>query len=455
MPLEGNLVKLSVQLEEADFQSALDEAFRRIAKEVRVPGFRPGKTPRRILEARIGAGVARQEALREALPEYYARAVTETEVDAIAPPEFDLTSGAESGPVTFDAVVEVRPKVSVPGYANLRVTVPRPEIAEEEVDAQVERLRAQFGELRPVDRPVRPGDHVSIDLAGSRDGEPVEGLTADDYLYAVGSGDLVPDLDQRLPGAKVGDILAFDAVHPDLGSEDRISFRVLVKAVQEQVLPDLDDDWAAEASEFETLSELRGDLRARLEGMRRLQSQLRLRDGVMAALIDLVTDDPPEPLVGPEVERRAHDLARRLQERGLSLDQYLQSTDRDAEELSRELRGQAVSSVKADLALRAVAEAEGIAVTDAEVEAEVARLAARLDEEPAALRDRIERADQLQAIRSDLRKGKALEWLVEHVEIVDEDGQSVDRDDLDERAWASGAAEDPQTKIDDVEEQAE
>src|SRR5215207_649253 len=181
--LEGNRVKLSVNLDDQEFEKALDAAFRRIAREVRIPGFRPGKAPRRILEARLGPEVARQEALREALPQFYAQALDETAVDAIAPPEIDITSGAESGSVAFDAVVEVRPKVEIPGYGSLRVVVPSPNVTDEEVDAQVERLRTQFGELEAVGRAARDGDYVTIDIAGSVAGEPVEGLTADDYSY--------------------------------------------------------------------------------------------------------------------------------------------------------------------------------------------------------------------------------------------------------------------------------
>ena len=235
-PLEGNLVKVSVELDESEFERDIDAAFRRIAREVRIPGFRPGKAPRRVLEARLGPGVARQEALREALPSYYARAVSESEVDVIAPPEIDITTGEEEGPVAFDAVVEVRPKVDVPGHGNLRITLPSPEVTDEEVDAQIERLRSNMGELTSVDRSAKDGDQVSIDIAGSVDGEPVPGLTAEDYLYPVGSGSVVPELDARLTGAKVGDILEFDAENPQ-DADVTIQFRVLVKDVKEQVLP--------------------------------------------------------------------------------------------------------------------------------------------------------------------------------------------------------------------------
>ncbi|HZB72615.1 MAG TPA: trigger factor, partial [Acidimicrobiales bacterium] len=407
-PLEGNLVKVSVELDETEFERDIDAAFRRIAREVRIPGFRPGKAPRRVLEARLGPGVARQEALREALPSYYARAVTESEVDVIAPPEIDITTGEEDGPVAFDAVVEVRPRVEVPGHGSLRITVPAPEVTDEEIDAQIDRLRSNMGELSSVDRPAKDGDQVSIDIAGSVEGEPVPGLTADDYLYPLGSGSVVPELDARLTGAKVGDILVFDADNPQ-DPEVTISFRVLVKDVKEQVLPDVDDEWANEASEFETVEELKADLRTRLGSMKRVQGAMSLRNGAVDALVQLVEEEPPEALVNAETERRLRDLSGRLSQQGASVEQYLEATGQDAQELIDSLKEQAVSAVKADLGLRAVAEAQGIEVDDDEVEAEVGRLAVRFGQKPAALRRELERGDGLQAVRSDLKKGKALE----------------------------------------------
>jgi trigger factor len=432
-PLEGNLVKVSVELDESEFERDIDAAFRRIAREVRIPGFRPGKAPRRVLEARLGPGVARQEALREALPSYYARAVSESEVDVIAPPEIDITTGEEDGPVAFDAVVEVRPRVEVPGYENLRVTLPNPDVTDEEVDAQIERLRSNMGELTSVDRPAKGGDQVSIDIAGSVDDEPVPGLTADDYLYPLGSGSVVPELDARLTGAKVGDILEFDADNPQ-DPEVTIHFRVLVKDVKEQVLPEVDDEWANEASEFETVEELRADLRTRLGSMKRVQGAMALRNGAIDSLVQLVDVEPPEALVNAEVERRLRDLTGRLAQQGATVEQYLEATGQDPQELIGSFTEQAASAVKADLGLRAVAEAQDVDVTDDEVEAEVARLAVRFGQKPAALRRELERGDGLQAVRSDLKKGKALEWLVEHAEVVDEEGRAVDRSLLEPEA---------------------
>ena len=445
-PLEGNKVKLSVEVDESEFEKAIDAAFRKIAREVRIPGFRPGKAPRRLLEARLGSGVAREEALREALPTYYAQAVEENEVDVIAAPEIDITAGQEDGPVTFDAVVEVRPRVAIGGYEGLRVTVPSPHPTDEEVDAQVERVRDQFGELQPVSRPARDGDHVSIDIKGYRHEETIDGLTADDYLYEVGSGAILPEVDDNLRGAKVGDILKFNAAHPDPEEEDDLSFQILVKDVKEKVLPDVTDEWANEASEFETVEELRDDIRRRIGTVKRAQAQMALRSKAAEALAGLVDEDPPEPLVESEVQGRLQDMAMRAQAQGTSIEEYLEMTGQDPQELVDGLREGARETVKVDLGLRALADAEGVEVSDEDVEREFERLAERLGRPVKEVRRRFGRSDQVAAVRSDLRKAKALEWLVEHVELVDEDGQPVDRGDLEVQPEPAQPTEDEQVE---------
>jgi len=434
-PLEGNKVKLSVEVDEAEFEKALDAAFKRIAREVRLPGFRPGKAPRRLIEARVGLEAARQEALRGSLPEYYAQAVKEAELDVIAAPEIDITAGQEDGPIVFDAVVEIRPQVSIIGYGGLRVTVESPLASDEDVDRHIDRLRQQSAELTKVERPALTGDHVSIDVQGSRDGEAVPALSADDYLYEVGSALVVAELDEHLTGANVGDILKFDAPLELAGPEadedaELVSFRVLVKSVSERALPEVNDEWAGEVSEFDTVDELRSDLRNRLSVAKRMQANLAIRDEAVGALVELVDDDPPEPLVREDMEGRLRALSSRLSQRGATLPQYLEATQITEEQLVTGLRHESVNAVKADLALRALAEAECLDATDEELDADVAQLAERVGQKPAELRRALERQDAMATVRSDVRKAKALEWLVEHVEIVDTSGHPVDRADL-------------------------
>jgi trigger factor len=432
-PLEGNKVKLSVEVDEDEFDRAISDAYRKIAREVRIPGFRPGKAPRKVLERRLGSQVGREQALSDALPEYYAQALVEHEVDAIDSPDIDITSGQEDGPVAFDAVVEVRPEVQVPGYGGLRVEVTRPTVTDEEVDAQVDRMRQVQSTFADVDRAARDDDAVVIDISGTLDGEAQAGLSADDYSYTVGSGVITPEVDEQLRGAKAGDILEFDAQHPDPEEERDLRFRVLVKQVRQRVLPDADDEWAAENSEFETIDALRQSIRDRSLVVRQAQAQAQLRQATGEALAKLVEDDPPEPLVNHEMQHRAQDLALRLQAQGVDPEQWLAASGTTNEQFTAELREAAQTAVKVDLALRAVADAEGIETTDDDLEEELTSVAERVGEKVDDVRREFERGGQLAAVRSDVRKRKALDWLLERVEIVDEDGQPIDRTEFEIR----------------------
>ncbi len=429
-PLEGNLVRLSVEIDEPEFDRALVGVVKTLASQIRVPGFRPGKVPRKVLEARMGgAGALRAEALRESLPDFYARAVVDSEIDPIASPEIDITAGEQSGGVSFDAVVQVRPVVSIPGYDGLQVTLPGLVVSDEDIDGQVNRLRENDAELESVGRPATDGDLVTIDLHGN-DASDAEVVGIDDYLYEVGSGTITPELDVELRGAKTGDIVAFTSPAP--GNEDEIiSFRVLVKDVKVKKLPEPTDEWAAESSEFATVAELRADISERMARVKLVQSQMALREKTVEAVAGLVDDgDVPEVLVDAEVNERLHDLQHRLEAQKLGLSEYLQATGRTPDDLLAAVRVDAQRAVKADLALRALAEAEELTVDDEELEAEIATMAQRMETSPAELRRQLDTAGRTGAVRSELRKGKALQWLLDHVELFDEEGNPMSRDDL-------------------------
>jgi trigger factor len=427
-PQEGNNVKLLVEVEEAEFERALDTAFKKIAREVHIPGFRPGKVPRRILEKRIGADYARGQALQDSLPEFYVQALVENDVDAISSPELKLVSGEESGPVSFEAVVEVRPTVRVPGYDGLQVTVPNPQATDEEIEAQVERMRGAFATLAIVDRQAHEGDNVTIDVAGTIDGDAVPGLTASDYLYEVGAGSVVPELDTNLVGASAGETLTFEAPIPGVDEEGAvIQFNVTVKAVNEKVLPDADDEWAASASEFSTVAELRADIAKRMTLVKRVQANMAMRDETVKALVELVDEEVPEALVNTEINRRLQDLANRLAQQNATIEMYLQATNQTEQMLIEEARPGAIESVKADLALRAVAEAEAIEVADSDIDDEIANLASRFKMKPKKVRTNLEKSFQMPVLKADIRKAKALTWLTEHATVVDADGHVIER----------------------------
>jgi trigger factor len=436
--LDGNMVRLSVEMDEAEVEGIVADSYKTLSRQARVPGFRPGKVPRQVLEARLGGAVAlRAEALRDALPDLYGKAVAEANLDPIAPPEIDITSGKEGGPLAFDALVQVRPLVGIPGYAGLRVEVPAVEATDEEIDRQVDRMRDTEAELVEVSRPAAEGDHVTVDVHGTRAGEEI--VATDDYLYEVGSMAIGPEVDAVLHGAKPGDVLTAEAAPPgaDDPAAETVSFRLLVKEVKEKQLPELNDEWAAESSDFDTVDELRADMRRRISSVKRLQAQAVLREGSLRALAELVdADEVPGVLVEDEMRQRLHRLEHRLAEQKVTIDQLLLSTGQSAEQFTEELRSGALDEVKGDLALYALAEAEGIEATDAEVDADVADMAERLDVDEQVLRTRLEHEDRMPAVRSERRKRKAFDWLVEHVEMVDSEGNNVPRAalELDEQA---------------------
>ena len=431
-PLEGNRVKLHVAVPAEEFEQAIDAAFRKLAREVRVPGFRPGKAPRRILEARFGTEVAREQALKDGLPEYYADAVIAEDLDTIAPPEIDITAGEEDGDVEFDAVVEVRPVVEVEGYRGLRVELDYTPVDDEAVDRQIDQLRNRFADLEDSEDPLVDGDFAQIDVTGTVGGEPVDAMSATDYLYEVGSGLVVPELDTALHGARPGAVLEFTAEVPvraaegDEGGSTEVEFRVLVKETKKKVLPELTDEWVSEVTEFDTVDELRADARRRMEVMGKLQAQMQLRDRALEELAGLVPVAPPEPLVEDDMHRTLHNLMHRLEPQGMSIGQYLAATGQDQQAFLDEVRAASERAVLADLGLRAVVAAEGIDATEEELDAEIARAAERMGQKPQKVRRDLERRGGLEAVRSDIARGKALELLVEHAKVVDREGNPVD-----------------------------
>jgi trigger factor len=444
-PLEGNKIKLTVTIDEQEFEKALDATYRKMARDVKVPGFRPGKVPRRILESRLGPEMARAEAIRGSLAGYYNEAIREHDVDAIAPPQIDITAGEHEGPVSFDAIVEVRPQIQLAGYGGLRVTIPSPALTDDDVSAQLDKLRTNDGVLTAVDRPARTGDQVTIDVKVTRSVDPDQDdgdneRTTEDLLYEVGSGTLGSELDDQLLGASAGDVVHYEMEIPDVVAASKgeeapprqLSYEVLVKDVKEMVLPEVTDEWASEASEFDTVDELMADITKRLTVVKRAQAQVALRSQAIEAIAELVQDDAPEPLINEEITHRAHELENALKQQGLGIGQYLQATGRSQQQLLEELRGQAVQAVKADLALRALADIEDIEVGEADVDAEIGRLADRFEVSPADVREQLESSEQMAAVRSDVRRGMAIEWLVAHIEAVDPEGQLIDRALLDE-----------------------
>ena len=428
-PLEGNKVKLYVEVEEAEFDRDIDRAFRTIGKEVNLPGFRNGKVPRRVLEARIGLGPAREQALRDSVPEYLAKAIREHDVDIIATPEVEITGGQEDGPVEFDATCEVRPEITVPGYGGLRVELPSITPSDEEVEEAVQAELRRHGALEPLDRPAAEGDFVTLDLVVTRDGEEVTGLNTEDWSYEIGQGWVADDFDGQLVGASAGDELRFTTTPK--GTEEPADFVVTVTAVQELAVPEPTDDWVADNfGEHETVDEWRASvvegIRERRLGQARSQVVSKLTDS-LAQLVDI---EPPESLVNNDLQRRVQNTVQQFQAQGIDLEAWLSATGQDPNSFMESLKGQSEQAVKVDLALRAVAHAEQIEVEPDEVEAEYARIAMQVGQKAKDVRKAYEKNDAVPELMAQLRKSKALEWLLQRAEIVDPDGAPIDRNAL-------------------------
>ena len=301
--LEGNKVKVSVEIDEVEFDRNIDQAFRKIAKEVRIPGFRQGKAPRQLLEAQIGTGAARSQAIQDAVPEYLSQAVREHKIDLIATPSIEVTKGEVEGVVGFDATCEVRPVITVSGYKGLRVELPSIDVKDSEVEDAMNSERARHGTLKDVDRVIAKGDHVSLDLSGSREGNPVPGLNVEDWAYEVGKAWVSPSFDDKLIGKKAGDTIEFTEA-PN-GTTDDADMKVVVKKVQEMVLEDLTDEWvSSHVAEFDSVDAWKTSLRSRLEDMKLNQARSVFVDRTTSALAELVEVDSPEAMINSDLQSR-------------------------------------------------------------------------------------------------------------------------------------------------------
>ncbi len=427
--LEGNKVKLYVEVEEAEFDHDIDRAFKLIAKEVNLPGFRAGKAPRRVLEARIGVGAAREQALRDAVPQYLAKAVREHQVDLIATPEVEITDGTESGPVEFDATCEVRPTITVDGYAELRVELPSLEVTDEDLAEVHAAELKRTASLTDADRPAVAGDFLTMDLAATRDGEELSGLNTEDWNYELGQGWVTDDFDEHLTGVSAGDELAFTSTPK--GLDEPADFVVKVTAVQESVVPELTDDWVADnIGEFDTVDEWDASLRESQAEQKLNQARQGVVQAMNAALAELVTDEVPDAMVDADLQQRVQGVVQQFQAQGIDLGQWLAATGQGPDEFIESMRGAAVEAVKVDLALRAVAEAESLEVEPHDVDAEYARMAMQYSQKAKDIRKAYEDNEAVPELAAQIRKSKAFDWLLHHIDFVDPDGDPIDRDTL-------------------------
>ncbi len=420
--LEPTKVKLTVEVGPERVVKAFDLAARALAKTVNVPGFRRGKVPRRVLEARIGKGPIVQQAIEDAVGRFYAEAVESESVAAVAPPEIDLQQFTEEEGCAFEATVEVRPEIELPDHAGISVPFPEWEVSEEEVQRQLAELRERFAELEEVDRPAASGDYVTIDLSVARSGKLIERASAEDALYEVGSSGVTPKLDEKLVGAAAGQTLTYVDNLPDDYPEHGgkpAEFTVRVKDVREKHLPDLDDEFAAVASEFDTLAELEEDIRRNLQRRKLMQAQQEVRGRILEAYLATVDVALPESMVQGEKDGRLQQLRDQATQYGLELEQALEMQDRTLEEVSRELEEQARNAVKSQLVLETLAEELGIGVTSVDLEQEMTRHALQHGMKPGDVARIVSERGTVGVLVGDVIRRKALEALVAAADVGD------------------------------------
>lgn len=424
---DKHTVKLTVEVEPERFGRDLERAYRKVAEQVKIPGFRKGKAPRPIIDAQVGRDVVLTEFLEEAVPRYYREALREHELAPISQPDIDLEQLEEGKPFVFSATVEVRPRLQLTeaDYKGIRVERPSTRVTDEEVDRLLDALRECFAELETVQRPAGKGDYVVIDLRATVHDEEVPEATRPDFLYEVGAGEFTGALDEQLVGKRAGEILKFNATLDDRFGEragQEVTFQVLVKEVKGKRLPPADDGFAKTASEFDTLEELRAALREQLAANKERAADAEVRDRVLQALIQATEVDLPETLVEEETEHRMHHARERAEQLGMPLERLLELQGTDELRFRAEAREHAVRAIVADLVLEAVARAEDIQVTAEELGQEIGRLAQALGRDPREVATTLERGGQVVALAGDIIRSKALDVLVEHAEIVPEDG---------------------------------
>jgi trigger factor len=435
---EPHTVKLTIEVPEDEFGKDLDRTYRAIANQIKIPGFRKGKVPKQIIDTQIGQDAIFEEFVNSSVPAYFRKAVADEDLAPITDPDIDVQQLEPGKPFVFSATVEVRPRLSFEesDYTGISVTKPPVEVTEQEIDEWIERLRERFSELEPVGRPVQQGDFVTVDLTVTKEGEKLEQASREDYLYFVGSGEVGEKLDVELVGAKPGAILKVSDALPERFGEElagaAVQISVLVKDVKARRLPEVDDDFAKTASEFDTIQQLRDDLRERLTEVKEREASAALRDLVLEAMIDKIDVDLPESLIEEGTDHRIHHARDRAERMGVGLEKMLELQGWDEARLREDSRGHAIRAIKSDLVLEGIARNESLEVTAEEIGAEIAVLAQAYGREPKAVAKDLERSGQVVTLAGDIIRTKALDLLVERAEIETEEPEDAPPEDTPE-----------------------
>ena len=442
--LPDSRARVEVEVPAEDVGRATSRAARALAREMRLPGFRKGKAPPSLVIQRIGFPAVLEEAIREALPEWYERALLDSGIAPIGDPSIEMTStpAAEGEPLEFKFEVGVRPEAQLGEYKGLEVGKKETEVPDEVVDTEIERLRQGFARLEPVERAAKEGDALLIDFEGSVGGQPFQGGKAEDYLLELGSGNLIPGFEEQLAGAEPGkDVevaVTFPADYPneELAGADAV-FATKVKEVREKILPELDDEFASDASEFETMAELRDDIGEKVGNALGSRAEEDFRIAAVDAAVEAATVEVPAGLVTARATERWERMERQLAQRGMDPNQFLQMQGKTREELIEESKPDAERELQREAVVTAVAEAEGVEVTDEELVEALEHSAEHERTTPEKLLERLRANGRDAMIEEDIRARKAIELIAESAKPIplEEAEEREERAEAAEKIW--------------------
>lgn len=422
--LSPTRVRISIDLDFKDLEPHVSTAYQTLSQQVSIPGFRKGKVPRQLIDQRVGRGTVLNEAINTALPEFYTQAARDNDVLVVGRPTVDIKELKDNELVKFEVEVDIRPEIKLPDFSTIELSVSDVEVTEKDVDEQIEALRVRFGTLTTIEKDAASGDFVTIDLIAKVDGKEVEGGTANNISYEVGSNRMIDGLDAALEGMKVGENKTFTTQLVGMKEGETGEVSVTLQAVKKRELPELNDDFAKLASEFETLEELRSDAKERLSRLKAMEQGAEARDALLKHLLDNVEIQVPEQLVKDEV----HD--------------HLEKENRLEDETHRtEVTEEINRSVRADFLLDSIVKAEEVQVSEAELTEYLIRTAARYGMSPDQFAQQLSQAGQIAALMAEVSRTKALATVLERVKIKDASGRSIDLSKLNPKPATEAASE--------------
>jgi trigger factor len=425
--LSPTRVRLSVEVPFDELKPSLDKAYREIAQQVRIPGFRPGRVPPPVIDKRVGREYVLSQAVNDAIPGLYDKAVAESEIQPLGTPEVDISELDYGKQLTFTVEVDTRPSFELPDLSGLSVEVDGTLVTPDEVEEYLSSVRERFASLKSVQRPVSDGDFVSIDLSASVDGKSVEDAQASGLSYQIGSGSLLDGLDEALTGLPAGETATFrtELAGGDFAGQEA-DVTATVHSVKTKELPELDDDFAQLASEFDTLGEFRSSTRSQLERMKQVQQVVQARDKALEVVLDAIEIPLPAGIVEAEMEQARESVQDQLQRAGMDMDTYLSTTGQSAEEFELDVQQRARRSVKVSLVLDKLARDEEIGVSTEELSGYIARQAEQMGISADRLVQQLSQNGQLPVAAAEVMRGKAMNVIAERVTVTDPSGTVVD-----------------------------